>query len=343
MKTLLNILIAFCCLLHTASATVLTVSNHPLGGAQYSDLGSAINDANPGDTCLIEGTSIAYGINVWDKPLVFIGQGFNAQKQGFQTTKFIAAPGTNCSVCFRFDPGASGSKFYGITFIPAFFTFSSASNLYFENCKFQIDLPLEGECDNLVFRNCIFEGGLSSTNPNSLNWLISNCVINGPITGSGTPQYIIIDHCLFLSADGSFSNADNVEVKNSIFMNSTGLSGISNSNFQNNLTRLPSTFPPAGNQDVGGNLVGVDPQMVSYDFNTSYSTAHDYHLLPGSPALGGASDGTEIGVHGGFTFFSEQGEPLNAPVIRSMNLVNTSVSPGGTMHVTVVATKPDDN
>ena len=126
-------------------------------------------------------------------------------------------------------------------------------------------------------------------------------------------------------------------------MNTTNYSGITASNFQSNISRLSATFPPAGNTDLGGNQVGADPSFLTYTYGELYSPAHDYHLVTGSPAIGLASDGTDIGVHGGYTNFSELGEVLITPVIRSMNILNSTVAPNGTIHVQIEASKPDDN
>ena len=125
-------------------------------------------------------------------------------------------------------------------------------------------------------------------------------------------------------------------------MNSSVASGITGSSFQNNIYRVATTFPPAGNTDEGGNISG-NPLFVNYTFNNYYSTSHDYHTQAGSPALGAASDATDIGLHGGVTKYSEKGEPLNAPVMRSMDINNPVVQANGTLNVNITASKPNDN
>ena len=126
-------------------------------------------------------------------------------------------------------------------------------------------------------------------------------------------------------------------------MNTTSFSGITNSTFGQNISRITGGFPPPLNIDLGGNLDGADPLFVAYTFGELYSPLHDYHLQTGSPAIGTASDSTDIGVHGGFTRFSEKGEPLNTPVMRAMVIQNTTVAPNGILHVQVEASKPYDN
>ncbi|MGP8217113.1 MAG: hypothetical protein ACLQQ4_16205 [Bacteroidia bacterium] len=66
------------------SATVRTVSNNPLGSAQYNDVQSAVNAANAGDTIYINGSGTAYnpsGVTL-SIPLVFIGTGYADSAEG---------------------------------------------------------------------------------------------------------------------------------------------------------------------------------------------------------------------------------------------------------------------
>lgn len=324
--------------------TVKTVSNHSLGGAQYSNILDAYNAANANDTLLFEGTTAVYSttaLGAIDKPLVMIGQGINTQKQQFQPTMLGLTTNDNNDWRFQFSPGSSGSKIYGMTFTG--YTLIAASGLTFENCKFDWLVRVAG--NNNIFKNCIFN---NSQNVNLISGTVNNilfagCIFNHNLTGTGSVQYVTVDHCLFLASDGCFSNCNGFEVKNSIFMNTTGVSGITGSTFQSNLVRISSTFPPAGNTDAGGNLVGSDPMFVAFTAGQLYATSHDYHLQAGSPAIGAGSDATDIGLHGGLTHFSEAGEPLVAPVVRSMHISNTTIPPGGTLHVQITASKPDSD
>ena len=121
--------------------------------------------------------------------------------------------------------------------------------------------------------------------------------------------------------------------------------GTSNSTYLNNLCRVAGTFPPspASGNTASGNIEASDPLFVNNPVNTLYGTARDYHLLAGSPALAAANDGTEIGLHGGYTGFSEQLEVLINPIVRAMSILNTTVASNGTLSVQLQATKPDNN
>jgi len=332
----------------TSFSTVRTVSNHVLGGAQYSSLQAGYDASSNGDTLLVEGNVIEYNMDYFAKSLVVIGQGLNTQKQNFHQTIFgKASSGSGSSSSWVFNSGSSGSKFYGINFKTGsaweMGMFIGQSDILFENCMF--DRVVANYGSNVVFRNCIFilPGTLYLFNTVS-NVLFSNCIFNGDLGGDLLyTQIVSIDHCIFLSSGACFVNCSGFEVSNCIFMNSTGVSGITSSDFQNNICRNSFTFPPAGNTDNGGNQTSADPLFVTYTANSSYSAAHDYHLQAGSPAIGTASDATDVGVHGGFTNFSESGEVLITPVIRNLKISNNTVPSNGTINVHVEGSKPNDD
>lgn len=331
----------------TAGATVRTVSNHPLGGAQYATFAAAYNAASNGDTIKLEGTAINYAhgaINGFEKSLVVIGHGINTQKQLFSTSKIDkmstgAGSGADASIL----AGAGGSKFYGIEFTASTNDLNIyTTNIYFENCKFSRTVHLQSGAANLTFVNCVFSqlANIAHTSVSNIQYL--NCIFNNNVSGAASTASILFDHCLFLNTGTTFSSATNYSIKNSIFINST-VSGITTSTFQNNLFSVSQPVPPAGNFDAGGNTSGANPLFVNYTLGSLYSTAHDYHLQAGSPAIGAATDATDLGLHGGIANFSEQGEALIVPVVRSMNISTPTALPNGTIDVQVSASKPDDN
>jgi hypothetical protein len=329
---------------------ILTVSNDPAGGSQYSSLQSAYNAATNGDTLMLEGTNNAYFLShcgYWEKSLTVIGIGINPQKQNPKRTIIRQ---NDCFYYTELGAGAAGSKFYGIEFTTWVRTRAYVPNLNFEHCKFNVGFTFYGNTgSNVAFTDCIFDNNNSinlyveGTGNVVSNVLVRNCVFDGYVEGNGNPYVtMLIDHCLFL--DGSFSNLYYTTVSNCVFMN-TFPSGIGNSTFLNNICRVAGTFPPAGlGGNVGsGNISNTNPNFVNYTLGSFWSTAHDYHLQAGSAAIGAASDATDIGLHGGSGFFSEQLEVLITPIMRQVMINNPTVSPNGTLNVQINATKPDDN
>ena len=327
-------------------ATVRTVSNHPLGGAQYTNLEAAYNASTMGDTLIFEGTGSAspYGMGCyfyWDKSLTVIGAGFNTGKQNFKPTCFTACWG------FEINGNANGSSFYGITFLNDTYINGNNSTLLFEDCQFSEHINLgNGYITNIVFRNCVFNRdnahniALNSTTSSTVSLI--NCVFDGYIEGySNVYNTLLVDHCLFLSTTTQhFSGLNNASITNCIFMNQFP-SGTSGCTYLNNICRVAGTLPPAGNSG-SGNISSTDPLLVSYTAGSLYSTSHNFHLQAGSPCSAAGSDGTDIGVHASTSTFSESGEALVAPVVRSVQINNTIVAPNGTLDVDISASKPTD-
>jgi hypothetical protein len=161
-----------------------------------------------------------------------------------------------------------------------------------------------------------------------------------------TAAHLEFNHCLFLSTTGTqiFNNVYSAVIRNSIFMNRFP-TGTFSSSYLNNLCRVAGTFPPSpsNGNTASGNIEAIDPLFVNTPVSSLYNTLQDYHLQAGSAAIGTGNDGTDIGVHGGFTGFSESGEVLINPIIRAMSILNTSVVSNGTLNVQIHATKPDSD
>lgn len=359
MKSILGILAAFLLLSSNSIATVRTVSNDPAGGSQYATLQAAYTSAASGDTLLLEGTNLNYSINeYWNKSLVIIGIGFNPQKQNAKRSRILQAWAGPVDMV-GFQTNATGSKFYGIEFTGTYnggvnIQLSTATNnILFENCKFNGFVTFASlSANNWVFRNCIFDSNnafnvhLSSTTSLISNVLFTNCVFDGYIEGYSNPNVnFTFDHCLFLTTTTTtFSNLQFATITNNIFMNGFPCCGATNSIFNNNLSRIAGTFPPSGVGNSGsGNIAGSDPNFTSYTVATLYATSNNYQLQAGSPAIATGTGGSDIGVHGGGSGFSRFGEVLHTPIVRSVNIQNTSVAPNGTLNVDVNITKPNDN
>lgn len=331
-------------------ATVRTVSNNPAGGAQYTNLQDAYNNSLNGDTLMLEGTDDPYFLLSceWGKLLTVIGIGFNPNKQIPKRTKIRHS---NCYSYFPLNPGGSGSRFYGIEFTHLISGGANIDNYLFESCKFNNNVVIQGPSINLLFRNCIFDRDndlnleLGSVAGASVTSTVSNCVFDGYIRGSNNVLVnLTVDHCVFLGTGAyvfgwvyHFHQLHYAIIKNCVFMNAFP-NGTSNSIFTNNLCRVVGTFPPSS-----GNIENTDPLFVSVPFSTMYNVSQDYNFQAGSPAIGTAIDGTDLGVVGGFTGFTKAGEVQINPIVRAVTIMNTSVAPNGTLNVLIHATKPDND
>jgi len=342
--------------LNSIHATVRTVSNSPLGGAQYGSLIAAFNASTNGDTLLLEPTDIPY-VNIfgnpWNKKLILIGIGFNPERQVYKRTKIDTYSG---GTGFYLATGCNGCRFYGIQFLTQVAVANGVgaiNDIVFEDCLFesQVGFGINNSSTSYIFRNCIFNSNnltniIISSTTGYYNIIASNCVFDGYIDASSVSLIdFTIEHCIFLSTTvAPFLNVYNAQVENCIFMNSFP-DNTFNSNYENNLSRVAGSFPPdPGNGNTASsNIEDTDPDFVDCPASTLFSYFLDFHLNAGSPAEDAGNDGTDIGIHGGFTGFSEQGEVLINPIVRSMNVINSSVQPNGTLMVHVLITKPDND
>ena len=351
MKNLLLVLTVILAFINTSQATTRTASNSSAGGAQYSSLQAVYNASDHGDTILLEGTDIPYYLNnhqYFDKRVTVIGIGFNPEKQIPRKT-ILSTTGFGV---FYFRSGASGSSFYGVQFSHRLQLDHNVNNLVFEDCSFSSDFNFNAKSStNFAFRNCVFD------NDNNANVYIgagnqscvgtfTNCIFDGFIDGQeGQLVSATIDHCLFLNtSSNAFLNLYDAQIKNCIFMNTFPANTI-DCEFTNNLCAVAGTFPPQpenGNSG-SGNIENTDPLFTSYSPGSLYNSNQDYNLQAGSPAIGAGSDMTDIGLHGGTSGFSETGEVLITPIVRSVNILNTTVAPNGTLNVEVHATAPNNN
>ena len=347
MKRVILIIAAFM-LMNATHATVRTLSNNANGGAQFSDINTCYAACSNGDTILIEGTSTIYSWNssiTFAKQLVFIGAGFKPAKQ---IPALSTIGGNVSSLGIPLNGGANGSKFYGIEFNgTGNVNLSGVNNITFEDCKFVNQLNSSTTVTNLTCRNCVF----TVTTRNvvfAANYTAAfySCVFSGLVDGNflATAGPVTIDHCIFSNSSGHFTGSvTNTIVQNCIFMNSFPANTI-NTSFNNNICSVAGTFPHSGTgNSASGNIENTNPNFVSYTNGQAYSSAHDYHLQAGSAAIGSGTGGSDMGVHGGGTFFSEKGEPLITPVVRVVNVTNPNAVPNGTINVQINATKPNDN
>lgn len=361
MKKTITLFFALAMATGTVSATVHTVSNNPAGGSQYSTLIAAYNAAANDDTLLLEGTNIAYektnSSQPWNKRLVVIGIGYNTTKANFKKSKIKGEPGNANE--FFLGAGGNGSKFYGIEFpttgsSPAItgLNAQAVSNYAFYDCMMVGNVDFNSvPVSNLVFTNCIFNGvvALPYTSHVMSNIMFTSCVFDVYLAANNNTGSLIVDHCLFLRTSESLYSLTGALIQNSIFYNTANYA-YSNTligcTFLNNVCRLNGTFPPAsgGAANVAANnLTNTNPNLVNAPFGNSYDPAHDYELQAGSPAIAAGSDNSNIGPHGSSTNFSETGEALIAPVMRSFNIYNTTVVPNGTLKIQFTSTKPNDN
>ena len=322
-------LIAFLFIATLASnATVRTVNNN--GGAQFTDLPSAITAAVSGDTIYVCGSATAYSGTITTKTnLVFIGAGYNPQKQN--------PVKTNVSGSWYIGNGNTVSGFE-INNIGN--SSSTMTNVKISRCKLG---PLNGA---ITYVNCMFDNCLLSTivsapfSSSTFNGLIfSNCLFHATTTTSIINVCVIsgnltFDHCAFIKEGGAINLSNtNMGSSGGVFTNNIFVNIIpptSGTNYQ-----YTSNYSSANLSAYGsGNIVYSTWPFVTPQASVTgtFQFTWDFHLTAGSPLITAGTFGTEIGLYGGPVPFIPSGEPP-VPQIDIMMLNGTQFTPGGTMGV----------
>jgi hypothetical protein len=361
--TLLACMLA--CYAAPSFAAVRTVNNFVNGAAQYSDLQTAINDSNNGDTVYVQGSPTAYSaVTIADKKLVLIGPGFAPNKQLPQVATIATINLNNTAAAGNVD----GSEIQG-------FTFSNGSGILmqqiggasynnikilrnvFNSCN--INMQVNGSFSNFLVQNNYFSEGtiLASSASNAVynNWLVQNNVFyasnstnaNSIVNfNTGNTSNFLLDHNLFTgNSQGAAMGVSGILITNNIFVNKV-MHSISTCTFNDNLTfnTIPTSTPwnISGNIEgsVGSNIDNQNPQMVNQTAvnNNTNSALLDYKINAG-PAFNAGSDGKSIGLlfntSGSLNWDNARTSRL--PFIFSMNVTNPTIAPGNTLNVAVEA------
>jgi hypothetical protein len=289
-------------------ARILTVEND-MGAGQYRSLQEAHDAANNGDTLYVYPSFNTYEPITLTKRLAIYGIGFEPPDS--------LTPKTHIGGTMTFAPGADGSSL--ISFGGGFNVIINTNNIHIKR---------DSLCSVLINSN---HYGISLTNNIIVNNFISIkdsvivSIVNNLIINYERSEYDVTGYYSGIVFYGNYSS---ISVINNIIMNfNTKLHNYNCPCFaigpvrshnhcliENNvimavhgITNLNSTLPYNicfSNPDSANNL------FVNY-------SGGDYHLKPGSPAIGAGCDGQDIGIYGGLTPFVDGGYP-RLPVITKI-------------------------
>jgi hypothetical protein len=208
-----------------------------------------------------------------------------------------------------------------------------------------------------VIRNNLLMFGIALTYSSSpANNIISNNIVYGSVyinvAGSNTT---VLNNNFIASSGGDKAFATkflDCIVANNIFFGMTpslATGGSSSTNFQRNVFTNNLVFstgndlmPPdgggAGNSG-SGNITGSSPSFTNVQLLNTWSSAYDFTLQGGSPALGAGSDGTDIGISGGAYPFPDANFILKTSPVPVIQILNTStvINPGDNLPVRIKA------
>jgi hypothetical protein len=334
-------------------ATVRTVSNNPGSLAQYSTIQAAVNASSNGDTIYVQGSASRYtGFNITDKRLTVIGTGW------LPLQNFLAFKSTVDTVVIS----GNNSKNTEIQGLDVFMsvTLNTHDSVRFTRNRFAnaIYLASQGTYNGLVFQDNWFDKGYVSASAgiNITNILFQNNIFycistNGNISGLLNSQNVLFDHNLWYGPAGALTApcisgaSRNLLFTNNIFVHRDAAYNNTFSVFNKNITfgaGVNNPWDSIYSNSGAGNIANQDPQMFNQD---SVNAGHDNPLLnftiAAGPANTSGTDGKDMGLmYDPVGILNWSNTRLSRiPYIYSMNISNSSITPGGTLSVQVEARK----
>ena len=328
---LLLLLTASTALAQNRTRTVDNNLGAPTGPFVYTTFAAAEATSVDGDTIQFVPSETTYGNITLSRRLTVRGSNFRVRpEQGGHVVRVGGVDFRQSS-----DPqdprDPSGSTFQGLIIDQSFNgdgTPVFLNNLTIDNCRTNVIRGSGGagssRISNLLITRSII-GGMVFGGGGAPNMVIRNSIFFQPVYIGQSTTFNTLDHNLF--AGSSFLYGNNGIVSNNIFLVPVSSDQVITSTvFTNNLsfatsgTALPVPHPTNSGT---GNLVNVNPLLVNFPTTTTLATVltTDFRLRPGSPAIGAASDGTDIGPTGGatpFTSFFTGGAPV--PTVSVLNV-----------------------
>lgn len=308
-------------------------ANAPTGANVYTTLQAAINAAVPDDIVYITPSVTSYGNATVGKRITIKGVGFGIAEIAPRSSTIGTLTIVNSS---NGTDNVSGLKLTGFSFGSIDFSLGIGSSPYnnieadnitgnffsHQNCVqvtdgltiknsviYQILIGIcSGTSNTLIYKNVI-TGNLDVRNSSTV--VITNNLFTTAsyaINTEGSSPGVRIEHNIFSGTTAPFARIVNALVVNNIFFgnlpNNGGNGSPFHSNtFSNNLVLDPFTFPPAalggpGNSGVN-NIAGTGPLFTNAPVSSTYNSTYNYTLQGGSPCIGSATTGENIGPSGG--------------------------------------------
>jgi hypothetical protein len=322
-------------------ATVRTVNNNGLGGAQYSDIAAAITASSNNDTIYISGSATNYPSFTINKRLTLIGPGShiggntqNTQQAYINGAITIDSTANNNSVM--------NIKLMGLRF--DYLNINHGKNITIERCDgYQISAQ-NADVNSIFIRGCAFERIINFYYSTNTAIEISNTIFK--YTQYLTPN-TLVNHCIILGDSYNTSNGGNGTVfTNSIFYNTNFNNGaftgcVFTNNLVYNVNIAPFTLPLAGCTG-NNNQAAVDPLFVNATTGDPSWTdifAYNWRLQSTSTGHNAASDGADLGVYGGTFAINQIGLLPTIPQVNEININNAAVPQNGTLNLNFKARK----
>jgi hypothetical protein len=322
----------------------LIAVQHGSSSTFYTTLGVAIVNAQNGDTIYIPGGDFICGTLTINKQLHLIGVGIDPDSA-------LATKPTQINGGFYLTTGSVGSTFSGLRINNIQLSNSSGSivisrcwidglmlgdslsstssdNVFFENILGNVQG--QDTQNNLFFNNMI----LDYVSHLGSNTLFRNNLFFIRGTGFCKPGAIWSTYAYINYIHDSF-------FENNIFLSFLSSCEVSNCNFRNNLTTYalnPESIGPGCYSFNNIEYQQLSAIFISYT-NNYFRFSDDYRLQLTSPGKNAGTDGTDIGVYGGFHPWKDGSMPAN-PYIKLKNISN-STDLNGNLNVNIKVSAQD--
>ena len=321
------------------------------GGAPqvFTDINAALAAAQPDDRLYFSGGMfISAGPFTIGMPLHFIGAGIHPDSANVTSVTTLNTGVGDITIT----TAASGSTFTGITFDAAGriqYGTSAADDdptgIIYQRCRFLCHTYLRSDAactSSTLYDECVFNQYVSGSDLMSATF--TRCVFDYATgTGSciGEVGNLFISHCVFLGHQ-AFRNSSGATMENSICTDDSYPVYQSNNVTFTNCLFSGTTYTGNSSGEVITNCQLNVPAANIFinETDNNYQFTDDVHLAPGSGGIGGADDGTDIGLYGSGSPYKPGAVPFN-PHFRSA-VIAPSTNANGDLPVNIrVAAQPN--
>ncbi len=301
----------------------------------FSNINSAITAANAGDTLYIPGGGFAIANTNIDKTLHWIGAGHYPDSTS-------ATGQTRITSSLNFSGNCDNSSFEGIYFVGNLVFGSSgndAVNVSIKKCRVAGELYLRAHTtDSAGIDFHIKESVLGRVFGN----YGSNCLIEKTMFFGNVHYFYqsVFDHCIFAVPGEVLYKSSFCMIKNSAIAYGQNFSYSSNIELYYNLFQSSLPYDPVTSTFTGSNNLtnvghaNVFKTIIGNVFDFSYN--NNYNLKAGSPGIGAAEDGTDMGIYGSALPYKDGAVPFY-PHIRNVQIDNSATNGQLGVKITVAA------
>ena len=309
------------CAATTVSAKSWRINHNVQMKPHFTDINAAMasNEVQAGDTLYLDPNTNLSTTQDVTKQVTIVGTGWGGGEVSY----------ARAVVSGTLNIRAAETKIVGLYLTGTIYII--ADYVTMERCRVTSQIYTNGSnCKYATFRNCYFQGantavsGQGNTSVNTAYWTIENCIFNK------NGDYAGCIHSLY-----------SAEIKNNLIVSSCGytrvLENLANATVQNNIIMqlsasnetIRSCDGTFTNNVISQNLWAESNYIVDNKLASVLTgNLESYTLVEGSPAIGGGTDGQDVGIFGGlYPYVANQGLPKGYPYY-TQNIVGAKAVDG---------------